>query len=80
MEGVDIYEIAKKCRTSVEMIEKFYVGHIKTTLDASAINVVRAKRLQPANPQSYRAGPNPLSAVNPSKVQASTPAKPLPQQ
>jgi integrase len=41
MEGADIYQIAKNCRTSVEMIEKFYAAHIKTRLDASAINVRR---------------------------------------
>jgi hypothetical protein len=39
MEGADLYQIAKNCRTSVEMIEKFYASHIKTTLDAAAINV-----------------------------------------
>ncbi|MFC3069408.1 tyrosine-type recombinase/integrase [Phenylobacterium soli] len=39
MEGADIYQIAKNCRTSVEMIEKFYASHIKNTLDTSAINV-----------------------------------------
>jgi integrase len=39
MEGADIYQVAKNCRTSVEMIEKFYAAHIKNTLDASAINV-----------------------------------------
>ena len=39
MEGADIYQIAKNCRTSVEMIEKFYAAHLKTTIDASAINV-----------------------------------------
>lgn len=44
MEGADIYQIAKNCRTSVEMIEKFYASHIKTTLDASAINVRKAQR------------------------------------
>jgi integrase len=38
-EGADIYQIAKNCRTSVEMIEKFYAAHIKTMLDATAINV-----------------------------------------
>jgi integrase len=43
MEGADIYQIAKNCRTSVEMIEKFYASHLKTTLDASAINVRRPK-------------------------------------
>ena len=40
-EGVDIYQIAKNCRTSVEMIEKYYAAHIKTSLDAAAINVMR---------------------------------------
>jgi integrase len=39
MEGADIYQVAKNCRTSVEMIEKFYASHIKNTLDAAAINV-----------------------------------------
>jgi integrase len=41
MNGADIYQIAKNCRTSVEMIEKYYAAHLKTTLDASAINVRR---------------------------------------
>lgn len=41
MEDADIYQIAKNCRTSVEMIEKFYAAHIKTMLDASAINIRR---------------------------------------
>lgn len=43
MEGADVYAIAKNCRTSVEMIEKFYAAHIKTTLDASAINSRKPK-------------------------------------
>ncbi|MDB5986781.1 MAG: integrase [Nevskia sp.] len=43
MEGADIYQIAKNCRTSVEMIEKYYASHIKNTLDTAAINVRRAK-------------------------------------
>lgn len=41
MEGADIYQVAKNCRTSVEMIEKYYASHIKNTLDAAAINVRR---------------------------------------
>ncbi|WP_348599022.1 hypothetical protein [Phyllobacterium sp. SB3] len=45
MEGADVYAIAKNCRTSVEMIEKFYAAHIKTTLDASVINARRRKRV-----------------------------------
>lgn len=43
MEGADIYQIAKNCRTSVEMIEKFYAAHIKNTLNAASINVRRPK-------------------------------------
>jgi integrase len=43
MEGADIYQIAKNCRTSVEMIEKFYASHIKNMLDAAAINVRKPK-------------------------------------
>jgi integrase len=43
MEGADIYQVAKNCRTSVEMIETFYASHIKNTLDAAAINVRRPK-------------------------------------
>jgi hypothetical protein len=44
MEGADIYQIAKNCRTSVEMIEKYYASHIKTSLDAAAINVMRPRK------------------------------------
>lgn len=43
MEGADIYQIAKNCRTSVEMIEKYYASHIKNMLDVSAINVKKRK-------------------------------------
>jgi integrase len=53
LEGADIYQIAKNCRTSVEMIEKYYASHIKTNLDAAAINVMRPKHHppQPEHPQ-----------------------------
>lgn len=37
-------EIAKNHRTSVEMIEKYYAAHIKTRLDAAAINVMRTRK------------------------------------
>ncbi len=55
LEGADIYQIAKNCRTSVEMIEKFYAAHIKTNLDAAAINIRREKpkkkgKKKPARP------------------------------
>lgn len=41
MDGADIYQIAKNCRTSVEMIQKYYAVHLKNTLDAASINVRR---------------------------------------
>jgi len=44
LEGADIYQIAKNCRTSVEMIEKHYAVHLKNNLDASAINVRRTQQ------------------------------------
>jgi integrase len=50
MEGADIYQVAKNCRTSVEMIETFYASHIKNTLDAAAINVRRPKPPKRAKP------------------------------
>lgn len=46
LEGADIYQVAKNCRTSVEMIEKFYGRHLKNNIDASAVNVRKA-RLKP---------------------------------
>jgi integrase len=54
MEGADIYQIAKNCRTSVEMIEKYYASHIKNTLDAAAINVMKPKppKMQKGKPKS----------------------------
>ncbi|RJG55404.1 site-specific integrase [Sphingobium terrigena] len=46
LENADIYQVAKNCRTSVEMIEKFYGRHLKNNIDAAAINVRRAKPKQ----------------------------------
>jgi len=43
IEKADVYAIAKNCRTSVEMIERFYAAHIKDTLDASSINTRRPR-------------------------------------
>jgi integrase len=48
MEGADIYQIAKNCRTSVEMIETYYASHIKTHLNAAAINVRRPRKKKEA--------------------------------
>jgi len=49
MEGADIYQVAKNCRTSVEMIEKYYAVHLKNTLDASAINVRKSTKRKRKN-------------------------------
>ena len=46
IEGADIYQLAKNCRTSVEMIEKFYAAHIKDLIDAASVN-----RRKPKKPQ-----------------------------
>jgi integrase len=55
MEGANVWQIAKNCRTSVEMIEKYYAAHIKNTLDASAINVRKRRRRKPKESQEEAA-------------------------
>jgi hypothetical protein len=45
MEGADVYQLAKNCRTSVEMIEKHYAAHIKHLLDAGLINTRKPKKI-----------------------------------
>jgi integrase len=54
MEGADIYQIAKNCRTSVEMIEKYYAAHIKTNLDAAEINKMRPRLKKKPNRSTTR--------------------------
>lgn len=44
MEGADIYQIAKNCRTSVEMIEKFYASHIRTAIRTEGVNRLAPRR------------------------------------
>ena len=60
LEGADIYQIAKNCRTSVEMIEKYYAAHLKTRLDASAINIMRPR---PKKKAVSRKGPGRVGAL-----------------
>jgi integrase len=50
MEGADVYQIAKNCRTSVKMIEEFYASHIKNMVDASVVNVRRSRTKPSARP------------------------------
>jgi len=54
MEGADIYQIAKNCRTSVEMIEKYYASHIKTLINAAQVNVRRHKPFPITNRKAKR--------------------------
>lgn len=61
LEGADIYQIAKNCRTSVEMIEKYYAAHIKDMIDARAVNVVKRK------PKKQPSGESPSSNDNADK-------------
>ncbi len=42
-DGADIYQVAKNCRTSVEMIQKHYAIHLQNVIDAGAVNVRKAK-------------------------------------
>ena len=51
LDGADIYQLAKNCRTSVEMIEKNYAIHLKNMIDAGAINRRKPKpRRSETNP------------------------------
>jgi integrase len=50
IEGADIYQVAKNCRTSVEMIETFYAAHIKDVIDASAVNVMKPRSVTGKTP------------------------------
>ena len=49
LEGADIYQVAKNCRTSVEMIEKHYAAHLKDMIDTSLVNTLKkGPRRKPA--------------------------------
>jgi hypothetical protein len=54
-ERANIYNLAKNCRTSVEVIEKFYASHIKDIISAAAVNV-----RQPKAKKSVRLDPHTL--------------------
>lgn len=49
LEGADIYQVAKNCRTSVEMIEKHYAAHLKDMIDTSLINIRKKKKPKKSN-------------------------------
>ena len=43
-EGADVYQLAKNCRTSVEMIQKHYAVHIMGAIDTAAVNAKKPRR------------------------------------
>ena len=62
-EGADIYQVAKNCRTSVEMIEEHYAAHIANTINASAVNVMRPKAARAAERQANTASNAPRAGT-----------------
>lgn len=76
MEGADIYQVAKNCRTSVEMIEKHYAAHIKNTIDASAVNVMRSKAVRAVE----KVAKNGAQATDVARAKPSRPAWPARQE
>ncbi|AXK79545.1 site-specific integrase [Pseudolabrys taiwanensis] len=58
LEGANVLQIAWNCRTSVDMIEKYYAAHIKTRLDASAINVRSGATTESGKPGVIAANDN----------------------
>ncbi|MBO6550013.1 MAG: site-specific integrase [Rhizobiales bacterium] len=51
LEGADIYQVAKNCRTSVEMIEKHYAAHLKDMIDTSLVNVRKSSTTKQKKPR-----------------------------
>ncbi|UQR61706.1 hypothetical protein LRP30_33570 [Bradyrhizobium sp. C-145] len=59
MEGADVYQIAKNCRTSVQMIEDFYASHIESMVDPAVVNVRRPKK-RTKRKKALQSSENPL--------------------
>jgi integrase len=57
LERADIYQVAKNCHTSVEMIQKYYASHLETDIDAGAVNVLRNKKYQFEDDEENRSRP-----------------------
>ena len=43
-EGADVYQLAKNCRTSVEMIQKHYAVHIMGAIDTASVNARKPRQ------------------------------------
>lgn len=44
LDGADIYDLAKNCRTSVKMIQEHYAVHLKNYINAAAVNVRKPRK------------------------------------
>jgi integrase len=44
LDGAEIYDLAKNCRTSVEMIQDHYAVHLKNSINAAAVNVRKPRK------------------------------------
>jgi hypothetical protein len=64
-EGANVYQIAKNCRTSVEMIEKYYASHLVNTLHTTAINIRKPKRSRAPEPSEELTGKKPSKKKKP---------------
>jgi integrase len=64
MEGADVYQVAKNCRTSVQMIEEFYASHIKNMVDASNLNMRRSRAPRGGRTKSVPKQPRSLRKFN----------------
>jgi integrase len=71
LDGANAYELAKNCRTSVEMIQDHYAVHLKNYIDASLVNVRKKKKTpknskgdtEEAKPKRRRASKSPLATT-----------------
>ena len=54
MEGADIYMLAKNCRTSVEMIEKYYAAHVNGAGVQHVLKVGRGRKWRKSAAESWR--------------------------
>lgn len=54
LDGAPVYDIAKNCRTSTEMIENFYAVHLKNSLNAASINVRKPKKKNNKNKEETK--------------------------
>jgi len=73
LEGADIYQVAKNCRTSVEMIEKHYAAHLKDMIDTSLVNVrkkTQRRKDQTNKEDEDESGRRPDAYSKPAKLMA----------